>query len=166
MGYEVREESKLVSYDTLWFDLADFGGFNSLRYVEATDKTKAAFYVNGSANAWEAKNVGGFNPTTALSRRFDIEFRTRYFYVYDSTEEAYVKYSVSVPMLFVQEGYYDSLSADIKSQNSINVISKVKENDLTVLKNAYATLVDVFVSNKEAVTVDAILSFIGEKRGG
>ena len=161
LGYEVKESLLSLTYNTLWFDLSSFNGFSSIRY-RAEDKANsvdAAFFVNGSSNEWEAKKVGVLNP----SRRFDIEFRDRFFYVYNAAEDSYEKVCVSVPMLFVQEEYYGSLASDISSTNGITVSSRVDSSDLAILKSEYATKVDVFITNKENVTVDAILGFIGTK---
>jgi len=167
LGYEVRESLSALTFDTLWFDLASFNGFSSIRYREANanEDIDAAFFVNGSNSEWVAKKVGGLNPLTMASRRFDIEFRDRFFYVYNAQEDAYEKVAVSVPMLFVQEGYYDSLASDVKSANSgVNLTSRVAAADLAAIKSEYGTKVDVFIENKESVTVDAILSFIGTKK--
>ena len=116
--------------------------------------------MNGKSEAWSAKKVSFLN----ASRRFDIEFRDRYFYVYNAAEESYEKVSVKVPMLFVQENYYDDLASDIRSENGITVSSKVNATDLTVLLYEYDQKVDVFIENKEIASVDAILAFIGEKK--
>ena len=165
LGYEVRETLSALTYNTLWFDLASFNGFSSIRYREANPdaEIEAAFFLNGANEAWEAKLVGGFNPLTSFTRRFDIEFRDRYFYVYNTAEEKYEKHAVKVPMIFVKENYYDSLTADIKSENGITVSSKVSASDLSMIQSEYAVKVDIFIANKENMTVDAILTFIGTK---
>ncbi len=162
IGYEVRESLSALTFDTLWFDLASIDGLTSIRYREADAdaEIEEAFFVNGKSTEWTAKKVGLLNP----SRRFDIEFRDRYFYVYNTAEEKYEKHAVKVPMLFVQEAYYDSFASDVKSENDITVSSEVADDDLSMLKSEYAEKVDVFIANKENVTVDEILTFIGSKK--
>jgi hypothetical protein len=160
VGYEVKETESLLGleFDTLWFDLSALKGFTSIRYAEATDDTEAAFYVNGSKNPWTAKKVGLFNP----SRRFDIEFRTRYYNVYNAETEKYEVVMATVPMLFVQEEYLESLSKDIKSENSISVSLGVDGNELETLMNCYDSYIPAFDEHKAAITTDVILAFIGE----
>ena len=160
VGYEVKETESLlgIEFDTLWFDLSAFTGFSSIRFVEATDETDAAFHVNNSKNPWTATKVGLFNP----SRRYDIEFRTRYYNVYDAENDTYKVVSVQVPMLFVQEGHLDSLTKDIKSANGINVSLGVDGNELELLMAHYDEYVPAFDEHKAAITTDVIQEFIGE----
>lgn len=167
LGYEVRETQTVlgveVTFNTLWFDLGYISGINSIRYVAATNDTDAAFYVNGSSTPWEAKKVGGLTPKTA-SRRFDIEFRTQYFYVYDATEEAYTVVEVQVPMLFVQEENYNTLAEDIESTNDVEINVTLPTSYLNKLLANYDAYVDVFVENKAAITEDVIIDNIGSKK--
>jgi len=160
IAYEVRETLKSIVYNTLWFDLDTFEGFETIRYREKTETEDAAFFLNGKTAEWKNKKVGGIG-SKMLSRRFDIEFRTQYFYAYDEANDEYVKIAAQVPMLFIQEENYDTAVADIQSTNSITVSLLLSESALEQLMENYDTYVDVFIENKEAVTVDAILAFIG-----
>lgn len=162
IGYEVEETLSAITYNTLWFDLSDIDGITSIKYVPATDNETAKLFVNGSSNAWETKNVGGFS-LKALSRRFDIEFRTQYFYSYDAANDTYVKYALSIPMLFVQEENYDTLVDDVKAENKITISIGVTNKDLAKLLADYDTLIDVFIANKDGFTVDFIVERIGNK---
>lgn len=162
ISYEVREEQSVagvsVTFNTLWFDLADINGINSVKYAKDADD-KAHFYVNGSSAAWGAKKVGGLSKKTA-SRRFDIEFRTQYFYATENGETMEV--AVKAPMLFVQEEVYDDLVTDVKKTNSVDISVGVSAADLNKQKNDYATLVDEFIDNKADITVDYIIEYIGD----
>ena len=162
IGYEVKETLSSITYNTIWFDIHDVDGINSIKYVPATDDETAKLFVNGSSNAWETKNVGGFS-LKALSRRFDIEFRTQYFYSYDAANDTYVKYALSIPMLFVQEENYDTLVDDVKAENKITISIGVTNKNLAKLLADYDTLIDVFIANKEGFTVDFIVERIGNK---
>lgn len=156
IAYEVKETLSAVNYDTLWFNLDDIAGINSIKYVPAGENTPAAIYINGSSEAWTAKKA-------LLSRRFDIEFRTQYVYSYDPATEEYIVYTVSVPMLFVQKKYYDSLVSDIKSTNGVTVSVQVQDTDLNKLLDDYDTLIPIFIEHKDQITPDIIIAYIGEK---
>lgn len=160
LGYEVRETQELagksVTFNTLWFDLADVSGITSVKYDSESNK----FYVNGSAEEFKAKKVGGISLKTA-SRRYDIEFRTQYFYAIENDE--IVEVEVKTPMLFVQEEQYDTLTKDIAGENAgLDVSVTLADAHLNKIKTDYATLVDEFIKNKDNVTVDSIIAFIGE----
>lgn len=163
LSYEVRETLSSITYNTLWFDLSNVSGITSIKYVEATDSTDAAFYVNNQTSAWETKKVGGLG-TKMLSRRFDIEFRTQYFYIYNETDKVYEEVAVEVPMLFVQEENYATLQNDVKSTNAnvtLNVTLDAKA--LGKVQSDYDTLVDIFITNKDTMTEEKIIEFIGDK---
>lgn len=166
LGYEVNETAEklgvTVNFDTLWFNLDDVDGINSVKYVAATQNNPAKLYVNGLGEEWKSKTVGGFS-LASFSRRFDIEFRTQYVTSYDSTTQEYTVHMIKVPMLFVQEDYYDSLSDDVKSTNNVNAQVTVIDEDVEQLTTSYAELVPIFTENKEAFSVDIILAYIGIK---
>ena len=98
-----------------------------------------------------------------LSRRFDIEFRTQYVYAYDAQNEVYVEYSVQVPMLFVQEEVYDTLVSDVKEVNKVTISVLIDNDDVEKILNDYDTLIPIFEQNKDNITVEVILAFIGDK---
>lgn len=167
LGYEVNETvEKLgitVNFDTLWFNLKHLKGIDSIKHIAASQNTDSKFYVNGLSTEWKNKTVGGFS-TASFSRRFDIEFRTQYVTSYDSVTQEYTVHTIQVPMIFVQEGYYDSLSDDIKSVNgNVNAEIIVSNQDVEQLMNAYADLVPIFIENKDLFTLDMILEYIGKK---
>ena len=162
LGYEIRETLSNIVYNTLWFNLDQINGINSIRYQEATDTEDAAFYVNGSATAWKNVKVGGIGGKM-FSRRFDIEFRTQYFYSYDASTETYTKHAVQVPMFFVQEENFETLTDDVKKANTITVSVTIDSADLTKIQTDYDTYVDIFITNKELVSEEIIVAYIGEK---
>lgn len=156
LGYEVQETLSAVKYDTLWFNLNDIGGITSIKYQKAEDKNPAKIFINGSSTAWEAKKA-------LLSRRFDIEFRTQFVYSYDATEEKYIEHKIEVPMIFVQEKYYDTFIDDVQATNKVTISVKVNNNDLDKILEDYDTLIPVFIENKDKVTADTIIAYIGDK---
>ena len=163
VGYEVMETLSSITYNTLWFNLADIEGIDSIKYIPATNSEAAKIYVNGSSTQWSAKNVGILGGLKAASRRFDIELRTQYFYSYDAVNKTYIKHAVEVPMMFVQEEYYEDFASDVKATNKVTVSVSVGSDDLTAILEAYDTLIPTFVENKDLVTPDVIIAFIGEK---
>ena len=162
LGYEVKETLSSIEYNTLFFRLDDINGINSIKYIPAEGETAAAFYVNGSNDAWTAKKVGGLS-LKALSRRFDIEYRTQYVYSYDEGNESYVAYKVQVPMIFVQEENFDTFAADVKSANGINISVALSSSVLSKILLDYDVLIPIFIANKDLVTADLIVAYIGEK---
>lgn len=156
LGYEVQETLSAVKYDTLWFNLNDIGGITSIKYQKAEDKNPAKIFINGSSTAWEAKKA-------LLSRRFDIEFRTQFVYSYDATEGKYIEHKIEVPMIFVQEKYYDTFIDDVQATNKVTISVKVNNNDLDKILEDYDTLIPVFIESKDKVTADTIIAYIGDK---
>jgi hypothetical protein len=163
IGYEVQETLSAITYNTLWFNLNDITGINTIKYVPGTDNVPAKFYINGSSTAWASKTVGILGGLKMASRRFDIEFRTQYFYSYDPVAKTYTAHAVQVPMFFVQEEYYDDMPSDVKSTNKVTVSVCLTKVELDEIMVAYDTTVPAFIENKENMTVDQILAFIGTK---
>ena len=162
IGYEVNETLSSIVYNTLWFNLNDISGINSIKYRAKNGDVPAAFFINGIGNEWKTKNVGGLG-LKMLSRRFDIEFRTQYVYSYDATTGEYVEHAVQVPMLFVQEECYEDLIEDVESTNNVTINVLVTDADLTKILDDYDTLIPIFVENKESITPDDIVAYIGNK---
>ena len=161
IAYEVMEKKSRVTFNTYWFDLARVQGLQSIRY----DSTNEVFYINGLSTAWEAKKVGGFIVTNpkAESRRFDIEFRTQYFYTYDESTGTYQKIAVEVPMLFIQEEHYEDFEEDVEDANGVALSVEISANELTVVSAVYDAFVPVFEQSKEAVSAQDIVDYIGNK---
>ena len=160
-GYEVRESldvlgADIVTLNTLWFDLDNISGINSVKY----NSEEKAFFVNGSSRAWETKKFGVLN----LLKQFDIEFRTQYFYHYDSEKQAYEEIKVEVPMLFVREEKLSDFPDDVKSTNNITVAVTMNQADLNKLMSDYDTLVDILIENTKEISSTDIKDFIGQKK--
>jgi hypothetical protein len=169
VGYEVREELSSIVYNTLWLDLDRIDGIDSIKLVEdSSDKHDGlSVYLNGSSSKFEIKNVGSAldllgNPK-ALSRRYDIELRTQYFYSYDEANDKYVKLEAKVPMLMVQEENYSSFSDDIEDKNGIEVSVDITTVELERLLSDYDSCVDAFIANKDLMSSELIVAYIGAK---
>ncbi|HBF15786.1 MAG TPA: hypothetical protein DDW30_08970 [Clostridiales bacterium] len=163
LGYEVRETLKSITYNTLWFNLSDVDGMNSIKYREKTDSEDAAFFLNGSTKEWKNKLVGGISLKTA-SRRYDIEMRTQYFYVLSADGSSYEEVKAEVPMLFVQEEQLETLTEDVTEKNpNLTLSIDTDSPSLKKLREDYATLIDAFIAHKNAMTEEEIRKMIGEK---
>jgi hypothetical protein len=148
----------------LWFNLNDVAGITKIKYQPATDKNAAKVFINGSSKAWEAQKVGGLFNLKSESRRFDIEFRTQYVYSYDTASQSYEAHAVSVPMMFVQEEYLESFAEDVENTNDVAVSITVNGADINKIMEDYKTLIPAFAENKEAITPDMIIAYIGDKK--
>lgn len=169
LGYEVREELTIAgvtgTYNTLWFNLWDIQGINSVKVTDKTDSNKSGkstvdVYLNGSSKmlspTYNTKPIIG-----KTSRKYDIEYRTRYYYTYDAENDMYVANAVQVPMMFIQEGdNYNSFSADMLSDNGITASVSLSSNHLNKILDDYDTLIDVFITNKDAMSSDAIIAYL------
>ena len=161
ISYEVYEDLSSIIYNTLWFNLSDVSGINTVKAVTDADE-KTDIFVNGKTKAFEAMTVGGIGGKM-FSRKFDIEFRTQYVYSYDADAGKYVAHKISVPMLFIQEENYSTLSADVKTKNGIDIAISVSASDLNKLMADYDRLVPVFISAKDEITSETVIAYIGNK---
>ena len=165
LGYEVQETLSAITYNTLWFNLGDTTGISTLKFLEAPleDSNPYLVYINGQAEVFETKLVGGFS-TKMLSRRYDIELRKQYFYQQDG--ENLVQVEMLIPMLFVQEENLSTLVNDINASNdglsfSLDVSSTIQNQIIS----DYDSLVEPFILQKDEFTVQVIIDFIGSAYG-
>ena len=107
--------------------------------------------------------MGYLHGFKAASRRFDIEFRTQFVYSYDAATEKYIEHKISVPMIFVQEEVYDDFASDVKSANKITISVDIDESDVEHILEDYDELIPVFIENKDMVTEETIIAYIGDK---
>lgn len=161
LGYEVSENLKSIEYNTLWFDLANISGITSVKYGSNNEGEEKDIYVNGNSDPFTAKLCGISAVLKAASRRFDIELRKQYFYVKDGA--SYKEVCVNVPMLFVQEEYFESLSKDVKDKNkNVTVAVTLDNGTVEKIKSEYAKVVPIFKQNKQDVTSETIIAKIGD----
>ena len=174
LGYEVRETFTkwgiTATYHTLWFNLCDISGITSVKAVKNDSTTFGLggqnnhdIYLNGSSSIFEPtynKKLG-----VSTSRKYDVEMRKQSFFGYK--DEALTEFQVQIPMMFIQadhDGYtnFSDFPSDIQSKSGINASVSLDANDLAKIQNDYATLIDVFVGNKDTVTGETIDAYIGE----
>ncbi len=168
LGYEVREELEVSgikgTYNTLWFNLWDIAGINSVKVIDKTDDNKSSkstvnIYLNGKSTLLSP--TYNTKLTVKTSRKYDIEYRTRYYYTYDEENDTYVSHAVDVPMMFIQEGdNYDSFSSDILKDNGINASVSLSTTYLNKILDDYDTLIDIFITNKNNMSSEAINNYL------
>ena len=66
-------------------------------------------------------------------------------------------------MIFVQEKNYDTFIDDVEATNDVTVSVEVSDADLDKILEDYDTLIPIFIENKDKVTVDTIIAYIGDK---
>jgi|LSQX01.3.fsa_nt_gb hypothetical protein len=168
LGYEVREELTIAgvtgTYNTLWFNLWDIQGINSVKVTDKTDSNKSwkstvDVYLNGSSTLLSP--TYNTKLTVKTSRKYDIEYRTRYYYTYNAETGTYVSNAVQVPMMFIQEGdNYNSFSTDMLKDNSVTVSVSLSQTHLNKILSDYDTLIDIFIANKDAMSSEAIIAYL------
>lgn len=168
VGTEVREEMEKpfkATYNTLWYNLSSISGINSIKKVDEASGTNAdTIYINGYTNDHiHTALVGTDNYKKGASRRFDIEFKTMYFYQYNQAKEEYEEVKMEIPMMFIQEEYVDSFEELFKEKNPNSVTSTVSLNVSSTTKNAvafgYYTLLEEYDKLMNAVTQEDIINF-------
>lgn len=167
VGTEVREELTVAgltdTYNTLWYPLTSVTGITSIKKVDEMNGTNAdTVYINGKTDTIHTKLYGGINAKTA-SRRFDIEFKTMYFWLYNETEQKYESVKAEIPMLFVQEEKFDSFAEDFREKNGITVSLNVNTADKTAVSYGYYTLLTAYDKIREKVTFATICTYCGVK---
>ncbi len=168
VGTEVREEltiSGLTStYNTLWYTLDDIAGINSIKKLDEMNGTNAdTIYINNSTDTIHTKLVGLSGGKKMASRRFDIEFKTMYFYSYNQENEEYEKISCEIPMVFIQEEQLGTFEEDFENENSKSLTQSVTINvsnaDKNAINHGYYTLLQAYDIIKDKVTFQSIKDY-------
>ncbi len=152
LGYEVREELIVAgvsgTYNTLWFNIWDIQGINSIKITDKSDsnnsgKSNVDVYINDSSTMLSPTYNSKFGIKT--SRKYDIEYRIRYYYSYDFVNERYVANAVQIPMMFIQEGEnMSSFSSDMLKDNNLDVSVSLSPTYLNKILDDNDTLIDIF----------------------
>lgn len=161
VGTEVRETLKpdsTTEYTTLWYNLYNINGINSIKKLDEKNGTNPdTIYINNKTDTIHTKLVGGLSLKTA-SRRFDIEFKTQYFYQLNQDGE-YEKTTCEIPMIFIQEDNIDTFEADFADKNDITVSLDVSQSVKDAVKYGFHTLVSAYNEIRNTLTFDDIVSY-------
>ena len=162
IGGEVTETVKLVDFDTLWFPLHTVQGIETVKVENVKNGSNAdTVYVNGSADPFATKTIGGFG-LDSLSRRYDIEMKEVWYIVATETDGkiTYSSEKTAVPMLFVQKKSLSDFADDVTEEND-TVLSAVLP-DTTVITSNFTSMSESYLALKELMTYEEIEAFIGE----
>lgn len=168
IGGEVQETVKAVDYDTLWFNLYDVTGFETVKVADESNGMNAdTVYVNGGTEPFATKAVGlSGGVRRAPSRRFDVEMKDVWYVVrtVDGDDISYETVKTSVPMVFAQKPEYESFGEDVAAENpDLFAAEPVLPADAVDAIGAdYTALQELFLTIKESVTYADIEAFIGE----
>ncbi|MBQ2740816.1 MAG: hypothetical protein IJF39_04285 [Clostridia bacterium] len=169
VGTEVREEVEttlgMAIFDTLWYPLSYLEGVNTIKKVDEMNVMNPdKIYINGASDTIHTKTIGGFTKKS-LSRRFDIEFKTMYFFEYDEAKEKYVSVEKEIPMLFIQEECLEDFEDDFNDKNEEYLTSEaslsVLAKDAAAVEYGYYTLREVYDAIVDIVSKEQIETWCG-----
>ena len=167
VGTEVREDVEGIVFNTYWFPLANVDGIDSIKKVDEMNGVNPdTIYINGyTADTLHTKlmlTLGGVKK--AASRRFDIEFKTMYFYTYNAATEEYESVSYEIPMIFIQEEAIDvfennfaDVNEDALSGEAVDL--RVYADDFAAITRGYQILLPIYDEKKDAVTYEMITNY-------
>jgi len=171
IGYKVQETKTIYkitgTYHTLWFNLNNITGINSVKVTEHTsdndnDLNANNIYVNGESKLFKPT----FNKklTVKTSRKYDIELRTQF--RYGNTDNVLTCYETKIPMMFIQDdndkdSNYTDFPNDIKSTNDITASVNLSSTYLAKIRKDYDELIPLFKTNKDLIDSTAIKEWIG-----
>ena len=168
LGYEVRETISSVNYNTLWFNLSNVSGITSIKIGDKTDannsgKSTNDVYLNGSDTLLSPTYNKKFGVKT--SRKYDIEFRTQYFYGKNAETGEIIEYEVNVPMIFIQEDNdtdtnYSDYPNDILRDNGITSSVTLNSAVFNKILADYDALIDDFIENKKMMSSTEIKAYV------
>ena len=165
IGTEVREDVEGIIFNTYWLPISDLSGVSSIKKVDKVNGSNAdTIYINGFTNdSIHTTLVGGLSGKM-FSRRYDIEFKTMYFWVYDATTGEYTEESCEIPMLFIQRENIGSFEADFEKSNGDflstgGVTLLTSDKTLSVIARVYEFILPVYDKIKDAVTAQDITEY-------
>ena len=123
----------------------------SVRLVDAFPETSIAqgvLYVNTATG--EAKTYNGSAWTTVVR----------------PVDNVVTEYECNIPMMFIQadndkDTNFSDFPSDILSKSKIEASVNLAKKHIDKIQSDYATLIDVFIENKDIVTGETIENYIG-----
>lgn len=166
VGSEVREDEKGTVYNTYWFPLHNLEGLDTIKKLDKQNIYNSdTIYINGIDSDTLHTTLMGYTYLSKMgARRYDIEFKTVYGYVYDADSEEYKAESYEIPMLFIQEEVIGEFEKDFRASNEAAVSGKdveltVKATDLSAISRGYNVLLPLYDELKDAVTHEMISNY-------
>lgn len=174
LGYEVRETFTkwgiTATYHTLWFNLNNISGINSVKAIKNENSTYGLggnnnhdIYLNNSASIFEPTYNTKLGVKT--SRKYDVEMRKRFFYGIEDNK--LVEFEIQLPMMFIQADHdnytnFSDFPSDILAKSGISASVNLSSTYLNKIQSDYATLVDTFIANKDNIGSSDIANYIGD----
>ena len=161
LGSEVKEDYDKANYNTYWFPISYLEGIVSIKKIDKMNvKNPDTIYINDSSDTIHTTLYGGFSGKM-LSRRYDIEFKTMYFFIYDEDTESYEEVSLEIPMLFVQEEHIGTFNNDFNSENEDALTYGkakllVSNSTINAISYGYTELLPIYNTNADLVTHEAV----------
>lgn len=179
VGTKVREEVDVAVFgptlfNTYWFPLYDLEGIDSIKKLDKMNGTNAdTIWINGFGGEEETIHTtlmaaGLFDrlgtTAQAASRRYDVEFKTMYFFVFNEDTEEYESVTCEIPMLFIQEEAYEVFDANFEKANEAyldrdGVSLAVTAEDKAAIDFGYNVLLPIYDELKEAITHEHIINY-------
>lgn len=170
LGCKVQEQLTILgvtgTYHTLWFNLWDISGINSVKVGNKTNANKSSLStcdvnINNSSTLFKPtynKKLG-----VQTSRKYDIELRDKYYY--SMTNGEVVCTSTKVPMMFIQDdnsvdSNYSDFSSNMLTDNGISSSVTLSSSALARIRSDYSNRVPVFQTNKNNITSETIQSYL------
>ena len=176
VGGEVREDTAVggssVVFNTYWFPLYTVKGIESImNTTENNGYNDYTIFINGYTDEAIHTTAYGINlsePLKSASRRYDIEFKTMYFYKQNSETGEYESISMTVPMIFIQEEKLEDFETDFAKANKAPLGNKpvdivVELADYEAIRYGYTVLLPAYDKIKDAVTHEMITDYCKKK---
>ncbi|MDE7075231.1 MAG: hypothetical protein K2O21_01175 [Malacoplasma sp.] len=162
LGSKVHEELSKLKYMTNWYPFQSISGFNSIKQVTNSDnKNDDGFYLNGLSSPFQTTKT--ISSTTGYSRMYDIEMKK--VYLYQNKNNNIDKFSVTIPMLFMQDTYETNSSKGFKELNEknpgLNLANTTSQTLKTYMINEYDTLNNQYNAYNETVQNTTVDSYVG-----
>ncbi len=159
IGSEVAETVKINDFDTLWFNLYDVVGFDTVKVVdEQNDLNADTVYLNGSGSALVTQKH-------LFSRDYDVEMKDVWYIVKTVDNDGKTKYEkvkTTVPMLFVQKKYVEDFTSEITGKNDGIFTRNPVLPSATPMTANFKSMQNLFETVKNEVTREDIENYISE----
>ena len=101
-----------------------------------------------------------FNKQIILfSRKFDIEFKTMSFFVFDQQKGEYEETTCEIPMLFVQEECLSDLENKFEKTNDVSITLLVTQKERNAISFGYNDLLETYETIKSKVSYEEIFNY-------
>ncbi len=165
IGGRVSETVSLATFDTLWVNVYDVEGMNTVRVDDAQNSLNAdSIYVNGNSTPFKSEKVGGLN-LKRESRKYDIEMKDVWYVVatVQGEETTYQTVKTQIPMVFVQYEQVETFATDVETQNEYLSNVSLPVVNMAVINQQFESMKTTFATILENASYSQIKAYIGNK---